>query len=47
VSFAEILPMAFVMVAGPQLVSAVFFATSERLGQELVGLHRRRRNRRY
>ena len=29
-SFAEILPMAFVMIAGPQLVSAVFLATSER-----------------
>ena len=28
-SFAEILPMAFVMIAGPQLVSAVFLATSE------------------
>jgi hypothetical protein len=33
VSFAEILPMAFVMIAGPQLVSAVFFATSERWGR--------------
>lgn len=28
-SFAELLPMAFVMIAGPQLVSAVFLATSE------------------
>jgi hypothetical protein len=30
VSFAEILPLAFVMIAGPQIVSAFFLATSER-----------------
>jgi hypothetical protein len=29
VSFATLLPMAFVMVAGPQILSAVFLATSE------------------
>jgi Sap, sulfolipid-1-addressing protein len=29
VSFAEILPLAFVMIAGPQIVSAFFLATSE------------------
>lgn len=28
-----ILPLAFVMVAGPQIISAVFFATSERWGR--------------
>jgi len=28
VDFAKILPMAFVMVAGPQIISAFFFATS-------------------
>ncbi len=26
--FAKVLPMAFVMVAGPQIISAFFFATS-------------------
>jgi hypothetical protein len=29
-SFFRIIPMAFVMVAGPQIVSAIIFATSER-----------------
>jgi Sap, sulfolipid-1-addressing protein len=29
-TFAKIVPMAFVMVAGPQIISAVIFATSER-----------------
>jgi len=29
VSFAEILPLAFVMIAGPQIVSSFFLATSE------------------
>jgi len=29
VSFATILPMAFVMIAGPQIISSFFFATSE------------------
>ena len=29
VSFLTILPMAFVMIAGPQILSAIFFATSE------------------
>src|SRR5262249_44255731 len=29
VSFAEILPLAFVMIAGPQIISAFFFATSD------------------
>jgi CBS domain-containing protein len=28
-SFAEILPLAFVMIAGPQIISAFFFATSD------------------
>jgi hypothetical protein len=28
-SFAEILPLAFVMIAGPQIVAAFFFATSD------------------
>jgi threonine/homoserine/homoserine lactone efflux protein len=27
--FAKVLPMAFVMIAGPQIISAFFFATSE------------------
>lgn len=31
--FLKILPMAFVMVAGPQIISAFFFATSERWKQ--------------
>jgi hypothetical protein len=29
VSFAEILPLAFVMIAGPQIITSFFFATSE------------------
>jgi hypothetical protein len=29
VTLASILPLAFVMIAGPQIISAVFFATSE------------------
>ena len=29
-SLAQILPLAFVMIAGPQFITAVFFATSER-----------------
>jgi hypothetical protein len=29
-NLASVLPLAFVMVAGPQLITAVFFATSER-----------------
>jgi hypothetical protein len=29
VDFAKILPLAFVMIAGPQIISAFFFATSE------------------
>jgi small neutral amino acid transporter SnatA (MarC family) len=29
-TFLRIVPMAFVMVAGPQIISAVVFATSER-----------------
>ena len=29
-SFAQILPLAFVMIAGSQIVSSFFFATSER-----------------
>ena len=29
-SIVQILPMAFVMVAGPQILSSIFFATSER-----------------
>ncbi|MSO40379.1 MAG: hypothetical protein EXQ70_00490 [Solirubrobacterales bacterium] len=29
-TIAKILPMAFVMIAGPQILSAIFFATSER-----------------
>src|SRR4051794_27865900 len=28
VSFAQILPLAFVMIAGPQIISAFFLATS-------------------
>ena len=28
-SFAQILPLAFVMIAGPQIVSAFFLATSD------------------
>lgn len=32
VSFAEILPLAFVMIAGPQIISAFFLATSEGWG---------------
>jgi len=28
-SFAEILPLAFVMIVGPQIISAFFFATSD------------------
>ena len=28
-SFLTILPMAFVMIAGPQILSAIFLATSE------------------
>ncbi len=31
--FAKVLPMAFVMVAGPQIISAFFFATSEKWKQ--------------
>ena len=31
--FAKVLPLAFVMVAGPQIISAFFFATSERWKQ--------------
>jgi hypothetical protein len=30
VSFVTLLPLCFVMIAGPQIISAVFFATSER-----------------
>ena len=33
-SFATILPMAFVMIAGPQIISSVFFATSERWARD-------------
>jgi hypothetical protein len=33
VSFAQILPLAFVMIAGPQMVSAFFLATSEGWGR--------------
>jgi len=29
VNFAKVLPMAFVMIAGPQILSAIFLATSE------------------
>ena len=29
-SFAEILPLAFVMIAGPQIISSFFLATSQR-----------------
>jgi hypothetical protein len=32
VSFAEILPLAFVMIAGPQIITSFFLATSERWG---------------
>jgi hypothetical protein len=32
VHIAETLPLAFVMIAGPQIISAFFFATSERWG---------------
>jgi cytochrome b561 len=32
-SFAQILPLAFVMIAGPQIVSAFFLATSEAWGR--------------
>jgi hypothetical protein len=32
-SFAEILPLAFVMIAGPQIISAFFFATSDHWGK--------------
>ncbi len=35
-SFAELLPMAFVMIAGPQIVSAVFLATSEGWGRNSI-----------
>ena len=28
-SLAAVLPLAFVMIAGPQIISAFFFATSE------------------
>ena len=31
--FAQILPMAFVMIAGPQILSAIFLATSENWGR--------------
>jgi hypothetical protein len=30
VSFAKVLPLAFVMIAGPQVLSAIFLATTER-----------------
>jgi hypothetical protein len=30
VNIAQLLPMAFVMIAGPQILSAIFLATSER-----------------
>lgn len=33
-SFSAILPMAFVMIAGPQIISAVFLATSERWARD-------------
>jgi hypothetical protein len=33
VSFAEILPLAFVMIAGPQIISSFFLATSENWGK--------------
>jgi hypothetical protein len=33
VDFVKILPLAFVMVAGPQIISSFFFATSERWKQ--------------
>jgi hypothetical protein len=32
VSFLQILPLAFVMIAGPQIISSFFLATSERWG---------------
>jgi len=28
-NFAKVLPMSFVMIAGPQILSAIFLATSE------------------
>jgi Sap-like sulfolipid-1-addressing protein len=34
VSFVEILPLAFVMIAGPQIVSSFFFATSEKWAED-------------
>jgi hypothetical protein len=36
-TFLRIVPMAFVMVAGPQIISAVVFATSERARANSVG----------
>jgi hypothetical protein len=32
-SFTTLLPMAFVMIAGPQILSSIFFATSENWGR--------------
>jgi small neutral amino acid transporter SnatA (MarC family) len=32
VSIAQLLPMAFVMIAGPQILTAIFLATSENRG---------------
>jgi len=29
-NLAAVLPLAFVMIAGPQFISAIFFATSEK-----------------
>jgi hypothetical protein len=40
-NLASVLPLAFVMVAGPQFISAVFFATSEKWKGGLGHIRRR------
>ena len=37
VDILTVLPLAFVMIAGPQIISAVFFATSESWGRSSAG----------
>ncbi len=37
-TFAKLLPMAFVMIAGPQILSAIFLATTEQLEAQLARL---------
>ena len=35
-TFAQILPLAFVMIAGPQIISAFFLATSKDWGKNSI-----------